>query len=224
MKKTENILLGVVFIIIGLILGLNATGITNIDIFFDGWWSLFIIIPSAINIVKNYKDIGAYIWFAIGVTLLLSAQGILDMNIVGKLILPAILVAIGVGIIFKDTVSSKISDKIIELNKNDIDDYYATFSGKKLNFSGDDFKGGATLNTIFGGIDLDIKNANITEDKVINAMTIFGGINIFVPENVNIKIKPISIFGGINNKVKNKENQPTIYIKSFCLFGGIDIK
>ena len=117
MKKVENLIWGAVFIVIGLVLGLNALGVTNIDIFFDGWWSLFIIVPSVVSIIKNYKDVSAYIWLAIGIALLLSAQGILDMSVIGKLILPAVLVAIGVGIIFKDTVSSRVNEKIDELNK-----------------------------------------------------------------------------------------------------------
>ncbi len=223
MKKVENILWGVIFIIIGLILGLNAVGITNIDIFFEGWWTLFIIVPSVVSIAKNYKDASAYIWLIIGIALLLAAQGIIDMSIIGKLILPAVLVAIGVGIIFKDTVSSKVNSKIDELNKSNKEEFYATFSGQKLNFAGDDFNG-VSLNAIFGGIDLDLKNANIVEDKIINATSVFGGINILVPENINIQVKSTSIFGGVNNKTKNKEEQPTIYVKAFCLFGGVDIK
>ena len=50
MKKFGNILWGLVFIAVGLIIGLNAMGITNINIFFKGWWTLFIIIPSLINL------------------------------------------------------------------------------------------------------------------------------------------------------------------------------
>ena len=223
MKKVENILWGVIFIIIGLILGLNAVGITNIDIFFEGWWTLFIIVPSVVSIAKNYKDASAYIWLIIGIALLLAAQGIIDMSIIGKLILPAVLVAIGVGIIFKDTVSSKVNSKIDELNKSNKEEFYATFSGQKFNFAGVDFNG-VSLNAIFGGIDLDLKNANIVEDKIINATSVFGGLNILVPENINIQVKSTSIFGGVNNKTKNKEEQPTIYVKAFCLFGGVDIK
>ena len=202
---------------------MNAVGITNIDIFFEGWWTLFIIVPSVVSIAKNYKDASAYIWLIIGIALLLAAQGIIDMSIIGKLILPAVLVAIGVGIIFKDTVSSKVNSKIDELNKSNKEEFYATFSGQKLNFAGDDFNG-VSLNAIFGGIDLDLKNANIVEDKIINATSVFGGINILVPENINIQVKSTSIFGGVNNKTKNKEEQPTIYVKAFCLFGGVDIK
>ena len=70
MKRKENLIWGVVFIIIGLIIGFKVLGIINIDIFFDGWLSLFIIIPSTISIVKNIRDIGAYIWLVIGVALL----------------------------------------------------------------------------------------------------------------------------------------------------------
>ena len=45
MKKIENTVIGLILIIIGVIIGLNAFHITNIDLFFDGWWTFFIIVP-----------------------------------------------------------------------------------------------------------------------------------------------------------------------------------
>ena len=48
MRKIESILWGLVLIVVGVIIGLNTMGITNINIFFDGWWTLFIIVPSFI--------------------------------------------------------------------------------------------------------------------------------------------------------------------------------
>ena len=53
MKKAENILWGIVLIILGLIIGGNTLGITNINIFFDGWWTLFIIVPCFIGLFKD---------------------------------------------------------------------------------------------------------------------------------------------------------------------------
>ena len=47
MKKVSNILWGIIFVAAGVILALNAIGITHIDLFFDGWWTLFIIVPCA---------------------------------------------------------------------------------------------------------------------------------------------------------------------------------
>ena len=57
MKKFGNVLWGVVLIVIGLIIGGNALGIININIFFDGWWTLFIIIPCFIGLFKDNENI-----------------------------------------------------------------------------------------------------------------------------------------------------------------------
>ena len=49
----KNIILGLILIILGVIIGLNTFGITSIDIFFDGWWTLFIIIPAILGLSKE---------------------------------------------------------------------------------------------------------------------------------------------------------------------------
>ena len=201
MKKTSNIIWGVILIVLGLIFGLNAMGITDIDIFFKGWWTIFIIIPSVVGIINDSKKMWNYIWLLIGVVLLLSAQGILNISSFSQFIFPAILVIIGLGMIFKDSVGKKANEKIKELNNGTKDEYYATFSGQKLKFVGDEFKG-ANLNAVFGGIDLDLKEINLAQDQVINATAVFGGINIFVPDNINVKVVSNSIFGGGSNKKK----------------------
>lgn len=224
MKKVGSLIWGILFIIVGLIFGLNAMGITDINIFFRGWWTLFIIIPSLIGVIKESYKVGNYIWLLIGIVLLLSAQGIINFSTIWKLALPTILVIIGLSIIFKDVVGSKINDKIKELNKQGKTEYYATFSGEELTFTGSEFKG-ASLNAIFGGIDINLKDAVIEKDIVINSTAVFGGVDILVPNNVNVKVKSSSIFGGTDNKMtENKENVPTIYVKAFNLFGGTEIR
>ena len=224
MKKIGSLIWGILFIIVGLIFGLNAMGITDINIFFRGWWTLFIIIPSLIGVIKESYKVGNYIWLLIGIVLLLSAQGIINFSTIWKLAIPTILVIIGLSIIFKDVVGSKINDKIKELNKQGKTEYYATFSGEELTFTGSEFKG-ASLNAIFGGIDINLKDAVIEEDIVINSTAVFGGVDILVPNNVNVKVKSSSIFGGTDNKMtENKENVPTIYVKAFNLFGGTEIR
>ena len=44
---------------------------------------------------------------------------------------------------------------------------------------------------MFGSIKCDLRNAIIEKDVVINASSTFGGIDIYVPENVKIKIRVI---------------------------------
>lgn len=227
MKKFGNILWGLVFIVVGLIIGLNAMGITNINIFFKGWWTLFIIVPSFIGIFKEDNKTWSIIWLVLGVVLLLCTRDILSFAIVGKLIFPFILVMIGLSFIFKDMFQTKVNEKMRKLNSERVDgeNFCATFGGVKSNFNGQEFKG-ANADAIFGGVEIDLSEAIINHDQIINANAIFGGVDIKAPKNVNIKVKSTPIFGGVSNKFKNDYNEslPTIYINAFCLFGGVDIK
>ena len=101
----------------------------------------------------------------------------------------------------------------------------AVFSGEKMNFTGEVFQG-AELNAVFGGVECNLRNAIIDQDCVIRASAIFGGVDIFVPGNVNVQVTSTSIFGGVSNKSCNGqiEGAPTLYIQGTCLFGGVDIK
>ena len=107
MKNFGNVLWGIVLIGIGLIIGGNALGITNINIFFDGWWTLFIIIPCFIGLFKEREKTGNIIGLLIGIALLLGCQDILNFDTIWKLVVPVILVVIGLSLIFKDTFNSK---------------------------------------------------------------------------------------------------------------------
>ena len=227
MKKFENIFWGILLIVIGVIIGSNALGITNINIFFDGWWTLFIIIPCLMGVIKDKEKTGSIIGLLIGIALLLGCQDILDFDIIWKLAFPTILVIIGLSIIFKDIIGGKVSSEIKKLNekRNGDNSYCATFSGQNVKFDNEEFTG-ADLTAVFGGVKCDLRNAIINSDVVINTSSTFGGIEIYVPSNVKIKIKSMPIFGGVDNKANTKvdENSHTIYINSTAIFGGVEIK
>lgn len=227
MKKSRNVMWGIVLIIIGVILGGNALEIFNINLFFDGWWTLFIIVPSLIGIFTDYDKKGNVISFIIGILLLLACNGVFNFELVWKLILPIIIIFIGLSMVFKDTFSKEVNNKIKKLNNGLSSDegYSAMFSSQNINFDNEEFKS-TNLNAVFGGIKFDLKNAIIKEDVVINASSIFGGIDIYVPDNCKVKIKSNSIFGGVSNnkKYNSKDGNYTIFINATCMFGGVQIK
>lgn len=227
MKRISDIMWGLILIIIGVILGGNALDIFNINLFFDGWWTLFIIVPTFIGLVTEKDKTGNIIGLIIGLFLLLACRGLFDFKLIWKLIFPLIFVIIGLSLIFKNNINKEVSEKIKKLNENlsSNDGYTATFSGQNLNFDGEEFKG-SNLNAIFGGIKLDLRKAIVNEDIVINASSIFGGIDIYIPDNCKVKIKSNSIFGGVSNNKKCNvdDNSYTIYINASCMFGGVEIK
>lgn len=225
--RTKNILWGLLLIILGVIFGLNAMGFTDIDVFFDGWWTLFIIIPCGLGLVREREKTGNLIGLVIGVTLLLCCQDFLDFGTIAKLIFPALLVIFGVSLVLKAVGTDKGARRFIDDHKADTGsgEYCSTFSGQKLHFSGEHFQG-AKLTAVFGSIELDLTGAIVDHDVLIDATSIFGGIDITVPRNYRVRICSNSIFGGVDEEHPHAtgEGLITVYVNGSCMFGGVSIK
>ena len=227
MKKASNILWGIVLVAVGLILAMNALGFAAIHIFFDGWWTMFIIVPSVIGLFTDYDKSGHLIGIGIGVFLLLCCQGILNFRMFWKLLVPAVIMIIGVKMILGSIFGGRGEQVFKQMKENNatIRNGAATFSGATFDYTGEVFEG-AQLDAVFGGIKCDLRGAVINGDCVINASSVFGGIDIYVPENLNIKVSSNSIFGGVSGKKQRNDsaNQHTLYLNATCLFGGVEIK
>ena len=228
MKKVQGIMWGLVLIALGVILGGNALNWWNIDLLFNGWWTLFIIVPCTIGLITEKGErVSSLVGLIIGVLLLLACQDVISFDVLWKMILPIVVILVGIAVICKNLFNKKYDEEISKLNKklNNEDAIGAVFSGQNINFAGEEFKG-KTVGAVFGGMKLDLRKAKINSDVVINAKAIFGGVEILVPDDVKIKIKSNSAFGGITNKKENtsSEKAPTIYINGTAVFGGIDIK
>lgn len=231
MKNSDRTIWGIVLIIVGIIWGLKASGILNINLFFNGWWTLFIIIPCLIGLIKGEDTAGNVIGILIGCALLLLVQGIISFEKIGHLIFPLILVSGGLVLLFKSQANTPTTKKIKEISKEGKPlEYFSTFSGQKIVL--DKEVKNVELSAIFGGLTCDLRDAIIKEDVVVETTAIFGGIEIFVPDDVDVKVVHTSIFGGIDNKRdkkgdKEKEDsrsKKTIYINSTNIFGGTEIK
>ena len=225
MKNLSRVLWGIVLIFVGVIWGLNRTGVADINIFFDGWWTLFIIVPSAISFFeKGNNKISSLIFLIIGVLLLLAAQGLFEFEILWEILLPAIVVLIGLSLIFGNKVDFNVKEKTKCLDSKDTENIFAAFGEQNVTKSEEKFEK-ANLNAIFGAVKLDLREAKLEKETVIGAWAIFGGIEILVPKDCIVKVKGTPIFGGISNERKNKEDaKKTIYIEGYAVFGGIEIK
>lgn len=230
MSKATRWLWGLVLVALGVILGINALGIMEINIFFPGWWTLFIIVPCAISLFGNDSDKWAdVVGIIFGVALLLGCQGLLSFKMVWSLIVPVILIVVGLSMLLKDVLKGKVTKEIKKLHKEGSGkgkEYWSTFSGQNLNFSGQVFEG-CRLEAVFGGIKCDLREAKIKEDVLIRASAVFGGVTILAPKDVNVQVISSAMFGGTTNrfaKEKVDESRKTIFVESTALFGGVEIK
>ncbi len=245
MNKVSTWLWGLVLVIIGVIWGLNATGLAQIDIFFPGWWTLFIIIPCFIGLFnKDESKTGDIIGLVIGFCLLFASLGWFNFRMVWALIMPLILVAIGLSMMFQGVLKSKVEKTIKNRRKNSQGDvkgekkeYWATFSSMNLKFR-DEKVSDMRLESVFGGLKCNLDGAIIEEDLLIETSSVFGSVALVVPEEVKVEVVSTNIFGGVSDKRKKHHSSKeqteeekdkarktrTIFVNANCLFGGLEIR
>ncbi len=89
------------------------------------------------------------------------------------------------------------------------------------------FKGGRVSCT-FGGAEIDLTQCDIEDTVVIDIFAAFGGVDMTLPANWNVR-NEISVFlGGVDDK-RRSYSQPdipakTVILKGTVMFGGVEIK
>lgn len=226
MKSSKsNLLWGGIFIVAGILFILNEFTGFHINIF--DFWALFIILPAISSMCKKGVRTGNTIALLIGISFLLTSLNLIDSSVVQRLFIPVCLIFVGIVVIFKDKLSINRPPKWVEekFDSSKSPCFNAMFSTNKTKYPHDNFTG-ADMSCVFGSIVLDLRDAIVTEDTIVNCYCVFGGVDIFVPQNVNLRISGTPIFGGITNKTPEYENvnAPTLYLNITTLFGGVNVK
>lgn len=266
MKKSSGWLWGGVLVVLGVILGINALGIININLFFPGWWTLFIIVPSLVGLMTEKQKGGSLVGLVIGLCLLMSCLGILPLRVLWKLLLPALLVVLGVAMM-RGSVRGRISvnvheeeeakdekrkhgkieeAEIVDGDEDEDDDdeddededdddeegfrqrdgHWSTLGTQEINYDGQKFEG-TKVDAVFGGADVDLRHAKIQDGAVLKLSSIFGGVIVYVPEDVKVEVTSTAILGGVSDKrkiVPVASATKTLVIEATCVFGGVEIR
>jgi DUF1707 SHOCT-like domain len=81
--------------------------------------------------------------------------------------------------------------------------------------------------TLFGGTDLDLRDAIFEAPVVeISGFWCFGGLDIKVPEGIDVRDQTAGVFGGtdIRDIGDPAPGAPTLVIKGMTLFGGVTVR
>ncbi|WP_246819118.1 LiaF domain-containing protein [Corynebacterium sp. HMSC072A04] len=85
---------------------------------------------------------------------------------------------------------------------------------------------------IFGGTDVDLRGASLKEHvTTIQAVGVFGGVDVWVPEGFRVRVNGVGLFGGHDIKVEGgaidpadlPASAPEVVVNCFSLFGGVDV-
>lgn len=79
-----------------------------------------------------------------------------------------------------------------------------------------------------GGCEIDLRRAAIEAPEVtITASALMGGIQVFVPEGVEVELTGVPIMGGKSlqlSDVPPVAGAPRIVVRAFPVMGGVDVR
>jgi class 3 adenylate cyclase len=81
---------------------------------------------------------------------------------------------------------------------------------------------------LMGGCTLDLRQAEIEgAELVINAVAIMGGIEVIVPEGIQVEMTGLALLGGKDCRVRDVRpvpGSPVVHVRVFALMGGVTVR
>lgn len=105
----------------------------------------------------------------------------------------------------------------------------AAFTSVKKNITSQSFKGGK-VSAVFGGELLDFRRAKLAPgEHILEVSAVFGGVELFVPQDWKIIVNVSSVFGGFEdqrfpNLDAAASSDSVLIIKGSVVFGGGELK
>lgn len=228
-NKIFSILLAIIIVSAGVILIGNELFDWNVSLFIKGWWALLLSLMFLCGMIKDGPDVGNIV----GVLLFgfLFAKNYIpafdDVN-VWVLVLGALIISIGVGIIKKNFFRKNRNVAVFTSNTNEgSTENFSTandtcaFSSARRSYAGETFSGG-DFRCSFGSFTIDLRGASVTEGSILRANCAFGDMNIIVPADIDVKLTKSSFFGSVSGDFVNSD-PARLYIDAECGFGSIKI-
>lgn len=194
----------------------------------DIWkfWPIVLVIAGVAKVSLRTPGRQVEGWVLIGVGLLFLASSLGLLRIAPHLLWPAILIGVGITLLFRSLPYS--GDSAAHHLRTPLEgENFTMFGGAELNMGGQEFEGTA-ITAVFGGYNLDLRKSVMKSDKaVVEATAVFGGIELRVPETWNVVMQGSPIFGGYSDETLHPEsnaNAPQLIIKGAAVFGGISVK
>lgn len=225
-RFTPQIVFGLIIIAIGVIFTLDNLHLIYAHDYLRYWPVLLILF----GIVKFMQPSGSpgrifgLLLAVFGTALLLDKLHIFQEFEIWDL-WPLFLVILGGSMIMKSRSYPRIAGDVLESDStiNGV----AIMSVFKRTNSSQDFRGGQ-LTAIMGGCEIDLHQASIKDPNgaVIDVFTLWGGIEIRVPDDWAVDVQGIPLMGGFDDKTHPPKGGSVkkLIVKGTVVMGGMEIK
>jgi hypothetical protein len=217
--RIGRVLLGLTLIGVGVLFLMDLAGWVDAWAFIGTWWPLVFVVLGGIQLLGGPRPLLAPVLLILfGLVMLLFTTGLVDVS-PGLVFLPLAAIVAGVLFLFGGRGSGA----------GDAGDTMTTvgvFSGAEAKSASRRFRG-ATMLAAFGAASIDLTEAEIEDRAVIDALVLFGGGDVIVPEHWKVVVSGIPLFGGWSNKARMHDtapDAPVLRVNVVVAFGGFEVK
>lgn len=223
-RLTPQLLFGLVVIAAGVLFTLDNLGILRAEQY-TRFWPVALILFGALRLAQAHHGSGAvtgFIFLFAGIWLLLEELTTFRVDL--RDIWPLLLVIFG-GYLVWQGLSTRAPSPPVK------DGSATTLSGLAIlgaftrGSNSKAFRGG-DLTAIMGACEIDLRNAAINGEATIDVFTMWGGIEIRVPENWTIESRVMPLLGGVEDKTRAPQGASAhrLILRGFAIMGGVEVK
>ncbi len=239
MQKSGKVrtIVGLLFIAAGLLFLLKLLGIDlrilpiPMPAYIFSWQMILIVLGIFFMATEGNRQTGLVL-FTVGAVFL--AREIFNATFIdiARFAIPVFLVMAGIILLFPGRITRRKKNYNEAVSEDDTASINVVniFSGGTRLIQSNPFRNGEVV-CIFGGADLNFRDARLDDQGgVLHVTCIFGGCEIFIPEDWTIITEATTLFAGVSDKrIKSSSNLNTnpekvLVIRGTLLFSGLDIK
>ncbi|MEN3338781.1 MAG: hypothetical protein V7647_2457 [Acidobacteriota bacterium] len=221
---TPQLLVGLFIIGAGVLFTLDNFDVLDARVYLR-YWPVALI---AIGLLKMGQacggggKLGGSVFVAAGTWLLLESLGIVQISV--WQLWPVLLVFFGASLVWQG-IRGRGSRGPRSTDANATISGMAVLGGGARGNNSRSFEGG-DLTAVLGGWDIDLRQAGIDGEAVIEVFALCGGIEIRVPEEWTVVGRVTPILGGFDDKTRAPQTAggPRLVIRGLAIMGGIEVK
>lgn len=216
--NTGRALVGIGFIALGTLFLLDEAGALDAGAVIADWWPAIFLVAAGLELLaRPPRRIGALVFGVLGLLLLGATTGSVAGSMLA-LLWPLAVIALGAWLLVRRPTAAQGA------TVDSTFDAAVLFSGRALVNSSQDFRGG-NATAVFGGVEVDLTGARILDTADVEAVAVFGGVDLKVPPGWRVVMDGPAIFGGNENKVPTptEPDAPTLRVRSTAIFGGVEV-
>lgn len=223
---SSQVLLGVMAIALGVLFLLDNLDIIDFRHALP-FWPLVLIVVGVVKMCDTRSRDGLLlggVLAGVGVVMLLNRLGFFYVS--WRALWPLALIALGVAIVLRPR---RLRQPTVSLAKDHLEradhlDVTAILGGFQRQVTTQNLRGGE-ITAILGGCELDLRDASIAGEAVIDIFVVMGGITIKCPADWTVVLEGMPILGGFDEKTaRPPDNSKRLVVRGYAILGGVEIR